>query len=158
MKWKPKWGHKLAQKVQKMCSICRLLMVVLPIFITQKYYFALNLSSTGCSLMGLLFASEEQKKFGWLCNVRLCHECHPTLPGTGWQHLQLCVFRSFQTLVFNRLDHKLNRKLLWVYLKKIPSLLVESVMRLHLRSPFWWNSAQSVWAAFLVFFLHSFTL
>ena len=45
-------------------SICRLCVEVLSIFMRQKYFFASNMSASGCVHIGSLFANEGQKKVG----------------------------------------------------------------------------------------------
>ena len=42
-------------------SICRLRMVVLSIFMQQKHFFPLSLSSSGCIHAGSFLTSEEKK-------------------------------------------------------------------------------------------------
>ena len=71
------------------------------------------------SHVGYLFTNKEQSKVGSWCNTNrhLCYACRPCswhyrqrLPDTKWQITQSC-FHNFQTLIFNKLDHKSTEKI-----------------------------------------------
>ena len=119
-------------------SFCRLWMLVLSVFLQWKFVlsvflqwkfvlsvfmqwkffwffvcfvFASNLSSTGCSCVCSLFASEEQRYSGPWRNLHVCHVCQPCSwchghrrSATKWQHPRLCS-RDFEASVLNKLDH-----------------------------------------------------
>ena len=69
------------------------------------------------------FTKGEQKKFGSWSTVYICHTCLSALltvtsgqglPDTTWQCSQLW-FHTFEVLIFNKLNHKPNKTLLFVY-------------------------------------------
>ena len=87
-------------------SIWRLYVVVLLIFMQNKLFFSLNLNSSGCSHVGLLFMNEELIKIRKGSSWNLCrpwshhrHGCNSSM------FLQLCNRSNF-----HRLENKINWK------------------------------------------------
>ena len=67
------WPENI-QNVQMFSFIlCRLHPV--NIYAYLFFFFALNLSSSWCSHVGLLFTNKEQEKVGSWCNIQSCHTC-----------------------------------------------------------------------------------
>ena len=128
-KGNPWWRCKLAQRCRKCVdiSIGMHCVVVLSIFLQQKYFLTSVFSFSGCSHDGSLFTNERQKKtIGSWCIVHFCH----TYQLCSWHHRLLegkknnssahssifFNFFYFQSSIFNKGDHELTEKLLWVCL------------------------------------------
>ena len=84
-KGNPWWRCKLAQRCRKCVdiSIGMHCVVVLSIFLQQKYFLTSVFSFSGCSHDGSLFTNERQKKpIGSWCIVHFCH----TYQLCSWHH------------------------------------------------------------------------
>ena len=85
--------------------------VVLSIFIQQKYFFALNLSCPRSNHVGSLFTYEEQVKAGLWHNVYFCHSNWPSwcnsnryrLPDTKQPYLWPCSCKCQISVLTNTL-------------------------------------------------------
>ena len=72
----------------------------------NRTFFALNPSFSWCSLLGSLFTTEEQKRVGSWCDVRLSHTWQPCSCQTARQKMAaLCghYFMTFKPLAASRL-------------------------------------------------------
>ena len=83
---KSQWDNTVIQKKKKkktnkqtngVGGDKRRCVVVLSLFMQQKYVFASKSSSPGHSHVGVLFTNEEQKR--WAHDVMITHFCHPWL-------------------------------------------------------------------------------
>ena len=78
---------------------CWLCLVVLSIFMQQKYFFGWSWSCSGCSHADSLFTSEEQKKMHSWWNVNRCHLASFICDVTDlikMTALSSCVFSTFK--------------------------------------------------------------
>ena len=125
--------------------ICRHCMVVLSIFMPQKYFFPSNLMqlSVRRSNAGSTFTNEEQKLSEMLAREASIHFFYARgrpcrwrhihrMPGTKWQRSRPCL-GDFQTSIFHQLGHKSADNLLWVSLYFIPVLSIGSPFRVPIK-------------------------
>ena len=97
------WKHRKCENI----SFCRFCVIVLSISVQQKNSFlALNLNSSKCSHIGLLFTNEEKKKVGWW---HLCHMWQPCSWGLRLRLPEMAMFSQLLNIDFEDTRPRIDR-------------------------------------------------